>query len=45
MPPAIPGTRKWDKVAIDKRFDELSGVRVPETEVTVGRRPDSQSGV
>lgn len=26
MPPAIPGTRKWDRKAIDARLDELSGI-------------------
>ncbi len=26
MPPAIPGTRKWDKRAIDARLDEISGL-------------------
>jgi hypothetical protein len=28
MPPAIPGTRKWDKRAIDARLDEISGLEV-----------------
>ena len=28
MPPAIPGTRKWDKRAIDAKLDEISGLRV-----------------
>ncbi len=26
MPPAVPGTRKWDKKAIDARLDEISGL-------------------
>ncbi|WP_333898664.1 hypothetical protein [Agrobacterium pusense] len=26
MPPTIPGTRKWDKRAIDARLDEISGL-------------------
>lgn len=26
MPPAIPGTRKWDGRAIDARLDEISGL-------------------
>ena len=26
MPPAIPGTRKWDKKAIDAKLDEISGL-------------------
>ena len=26
MPPAIPGTRKWDKRAIDAKLDEISGL-------------------
>lgn len=25
MPPPIPGTRKWDRKAIDARIDEISG--------------------
>lgn len=28
MPPAVPGTRKWDKKAIDARLDEISGLDV-----------------
>jgi hypothetical protein len=28
MPPSIPGTRKWDKRAIDARLDEISGLGV-----------------
>ena len=26
MPQAIPGTRKWDKRAIDAKLDEISGL-------------------
>ena len=26
MPPSIPGTRKWDKRAIDAKLDEISGL-------------------
>ena len=26
MPPAVPGTRKWDKRAIDAKLDEISGL-------------------
>ncbi|WP_246650511.1 helix-turn-helix transcriptional regulator [Rhizobium laguerreae] len=33
MPPAIAGTRKWDKRAIDARLDEISGIGVsPKTQ-------------
>ncbi len=32
MPPAIPGTRKWDKKAIDARLDEISGLVSSEPE-------------
>ncbi len=32
MPPAIPGTRKWDKRAIDARLDEISGLAVNDNE-------------
>jgi len=32
MPPAIPGTRKWDKRAIDARLDEISGLTTNEPE-------------
>ena len=27
MPPAIPGTNKWDIRAIDQRLDKLSGIQ------------------
>ncbi|GMB81218.1 MAG: hypothetical protein BGO06_02525 [Shinella sp. 65-6] len=27
MPPSIPGTRKWDKRAIDAKLDEISGLQ------------------
>ena len=26
MPPSVPGTRKWDKRAIDAKLDEISGL-------------------
>lgn len=26
MPPAIPGTRKWDRKAIDAKLDAISGL-------------------
>lgn len=26
MPPVVPGTRKWDKRAIDAKLDEISGL-------------------
>ncbi len=26
MPPPIPGTRKWDRKAIDAKIDEISGL-------------------
>ncbi|MCJ7995904.1 hypothetical protein J5N58_08210 [Rhizobium cremeum] len=29
MPPAVPGTRKWDKRAIDAKLDEISGLGGP----------------
>ncbi|MBB4290619.1 hypothetical protein GGE16_002659 [Rhizobium leguminosarum] len=32
MPPAIPGTRKWDKRAIDAKLDEISGLTPAEKE-------------
>lgn len=32
MPPAIPGTRKWDKKAIDARLDEISGLGANDNE-------------
>ncbi|WP_245428154.1 helix-turn-helix transcriptional regulator [Rhizobium phaseoli] len=28
MPPCIPGTRKWDRRAIDAKLDEISGLAV-----------------
>ena len=27
MPPAVPGTRKWDRKAIDAKLDEIGGHR------------------
>jgi len=32
MPPAVPGTRKWDKKAIDAKLDEISGLDTEPTE-------------
>ncbi len=32
MPPAISGTRRWDKRAIDARLDEISGLNPSEPE-------------
>lgn len=32
MPATIPGTRKWDKRAIDAKLDEISGLAGDETE-------------
>ncbi len=32
MPPSIPGTRKWDKRAIDAKLDEISRLDVTQTE-------------
>ncbi len=32
MPPAIQGTRKWDKKAIDAKLDEISGLTVNDNE-------------
>lgn len=29
MPRAVPGTRKWDKRAIDAKLDEISGLGGP----------------
>lgn len=26
MPPPVPGTRRWDKLAIDAKLDEISGL-------------------
>ncbi|MBX4989571.1 helix-turn-helix transcriptional regulator [Rhizobium lentis] len=28
MPPCIPGTRKWDRRAIDAKLDEISGLDI-----------------
>ncbi|MCM2399427.1 helix-turn-helix domain-containing protein [Rhizobium sp. S95] len=33
MPPAILGTRKWDRKAIDARLDEISGLAVTDNAV------------
>lgn len=32
MPPTVPGTRKWDKKAIDAKLDEISGLIAGEEE-------------
>ncbi|MBY3268377.1 helix-turn-helix domain-containing protein [Rhizobium laguerreae] len=32
MPPSIPGTRKWDRRAIDAKLDDISGLRVNDDE-------------
>ncbi|RFB95753.1 hypothetical protein B5K11_10105 [Rhizobium leguminosarum bv. trifolii] len=32
MPPCIPGTRKWDRRAIDAKLDQISGLDVSPTE-------------
>ncbi len=37
MPPAIPGTRKWDKRAIDAKLDEISGLTPAEPEDTYAK--------
>ena len=29
VPPSVPGTRKWDKRAIDAKLDEISGLSTP----------------
>jgi hypothetical protein len=29
MPSAIPGTRIWDRAAIERAFDKMSGFTVP----------------
>ncbi|NRP70634.1 hypothetical protein ILFOPFJJ_01515 [Ensifer psoraleae] len=36
MPPPIPGTRKWDKRAIDAKLDEISGLDVREKQAETG---------
>lgn len=42
MPPTVPGTRKWDRRAIDAKLDEISGlatsVEPPETDLQKWRR-------
>jgi len=37
MPPAIPGTRKWDKRAIDAKLDEISGLNSDKQEDRYGK--------
>lgn len=32
MPPSVPGTRKWDRKAIDARLDEISGLDIKDSE-------------
>lgn len=32
MPAAVPGTRKWDKKAIDAKLDEISGLAANDNE-------------
>lgn len=36
MPPAVPGTRKWDKRAIDAKLDEISGLAVDDNKAETG---------
>lgn len=36
MPPAVPGTRKWDRRAIDAKLDEISGLVAPEAKASGG---------
>lgn len=36
MPPAIPGTRKWDSKAIDAKLDEISGLGANDETVETG---------
>jgi hypothetical protein len=31
-PPAVPGTRKWDRKAIDAKLDEISGLTTEQQE-------------
>jgi predicted DNA-binding transcriptional regulator AlpA len=31
-PPPVPGTRRWDKKAIDAKFDDIDGIRTGEPE-------------
>ncbi|MBB2753359.1 UNVERIFIED_ORG: hypothetical protein GGI57_004081 [Rhizobium aethiopicum] len=44
MPPCIPGTRKWDKRAIDAKLDEISGLDVSLTEDRYTRWMRENSG-
>lgn len=41
MPPTVPGTRKWDKRAIDARLDEISGLNAQATQ-NIARDPDKE---
>lgn len=31
MPPAVPGTTRWDRLAIDASLDKIAGLKSPET--------------
>lgn len=50
MPAAIPGTRRWDKAAIDAKLDEISGLAAREVEdpyekwMRENRKVDDRSG-
>ncbi|MBX5303139.1 hypothetical protein HJB93_28565 [Rhizobium sp. NLR12b] len=44
MPPCIPGTRKWDKRAIDAKLDEISGLGVSPSEDRYARWMRENSG-
>ncbi|PCD66843.1 hypothetical protein [Rhizobium phaseoli] len=44
MPPCIPGTRKWDKRAIDAKLDEISGLGVAPAEDRYTRWMRENSG-
>lgn len=30
VPPPLPGTKKWDRRAIDLQIDKISGIKAPE---------------
>ncbi|MBB4272819.1 helix-turn-helix transcriptional regulator [Rhizobium mongolense] len=38
MPPAIAGTRKWDRRAIDAKLDEISGLTPPQVSAAPAAR-------
>jgi hypothetical protein len=44
MPPAIPGTRKWDKRAIDAKLDEISGLCASDNEDPYEKRMRERRG-